>query len=382
MSAVLKDLRPVYVLGVGMHRYQFASDTPYIAMGLTALRAALADAGIAFPAVQSAWFGTTGLGMAAGRILFRHIGSTGLAVQQVENASASGSFAFADACLEVASGRAEISLALGVDKYGDQKRAVLKEGINRLSDTAHVPLVKYALLCRTLKREKGLAAEDLAGVAVKNHNNAATNPFAQFQKPRTLEQVMGSTRVAGDLTSLQCTPRGEGAAAAIVVSEDAMRAHGLDRSRAVRVVSSTAGSETLPVGREPGSVAAARAVALRTYEEAGIAPADLDVVELHDAFSIEELLYTEAFGLCPPGEGHHYLRDGRSAVGGDCAINSSGGLIAQGHPLGPTGIGQIHEIVRQLRHENGPRQQPGAETGMAHMIGLGSVAIAHVLRRE
>ena len=106
------------------------------------------------------------------------------------------------------------------------------------------------------------------------------------------------------------------------------------------------------------------------------------MVELHDAFSIEELLYTEAFGLCPQGEGHHYLREGRSAVGGDCAINSSGGLIAQGHPLGPTGIGQVHEIVRQLRGENGPRQQPGAAIGMAHMIGLGSVAIAHILRRE
>ncbi len=382
MTRTLKDLRPVYAMGVGMHRYLFVSETPYIHMGLTAVRAALDDAGVEFPAVESAYVGTTGLGMAAGRIMFRHIGSTGLAVQQVENASASGSFAFADACLEVASGRADISLAVGVDKYGDQKRAVLKEGIGRLSDAAHVPLVKYALLCRTLKREKGLTAEDLAGVAVKNHNNAATNPFAQFQKPRTLEQVMGSTNVAGDLTSLQCTPRGEGAAAVLVVSEDAIRAHGLDRSRAVRVISSTAGSEGLPEGREPGSVAAARNVALKTYEEAGIAPADLDVVELHDAFSIEELLYTEAFGLCAQGEGHRYLRDGRSEVGGECAINSSGGLIAQGHPLGPTGIGQVHEIVRQLRGENGVRQQPGAEVGMAHMIGLGSVAIAHILRRE
>ena len=382
MPARLTDLRPAYVLGVGMHRYQFASETPWIEMGLTALRAALADAGLEFPAVETAYVGTTGIGMAAGRVMLRHIGSTGLAVRQLENASASGSFAFADACLAVASGRTEVALAIGVDKYGDQKRAVLKEGIARLSDTHHVPLVKYALLCRTLKREKGLRAEDLAGVAVKNHGNAASNPFAQFQKPRTLEQVMGATRVAGDLTSLQCTPRGEGAAAAIVVSEDAIRAHGLDRARAVRVIASAACSERLPQGREPGSVAAARDAAFAAYEEAGVVPRDLDVVELHDAFSIEELLYTEAFGLCPEGQGHHYLREGRSEVGGNCAINSSGGLIAQGHPLGPTGIGQIHEIVRQLRHENAPRQQPGAELGMAHMIGLGSVAIAHILRRE
>jgi acetyl-CoA acetyltransferase len=382
MKARLKDLRPVYVVGIGMHRYQFPSETPYIRMGLTALRAALADAGLGFPDVESAHVGTTGCGMAAGRIMFRHIGSTGLAVQQVENASASGSFAFANACLEVAAGIRNVSLAIGVDKYGDQKRAVMKEGINRLSDTSTIPLVKYALLCRTLAREKGLSAEDLAMVGWKNHNNAATNPFAQFQKPRTLEQVLNSTRVAGDLTSLQCTPRGEGAAAAIVASEDAIGALGLDRNRAIRVLSSTAGSEPLTTGREPGSVSAAREVAHRTYEEAGITPRELDVVELHDAFSIEEILYTEAFGLCPEGEGHHYLREARSAVGGECAINSSGGLIGQGHPLGPTGIGQIHELVRQLRAENGVRQQKDAKIGMAHMIGLGSIAIAHVLRRD
>lgn len=382
MTVTLKDLRPVHVIGVGMHRYQFPSDTPYIHMGLTALRAALADAGMEFPAIQAAHVGTTGCGMAAGRVMLRHIGSTGLAVQQIENASASGSFAFANACLEVASGLRDVALAIGVDKYGDQKRAVTKEGVNRLSDTSTIPLVKYALMCRTLAREKGLTAEDLATVGWKNHNNAATNPYAQFQKPRTLEQVLNSTRVAGDLTALQCTPRGEGAAAAIVVSEDAIRDLGLDRGRAIRVVSSTAGSEPLSRDREPGSIKAARNVALRTYAEAGITPRELDVVELHDAFSIEEILYTEAFGLCGPGEGHHFLREGRSAVDGDCAINTSGGLIAQGHPLGPTGIGQIHEIVRQLRGENGNRQRKNARIGMAHMIGLGSVAIAHVFRND
>lgn len=382
MSITLKEMRPVYVIGVGMHRYQFPSETPYIHMGLAAIRAALTDAGLEFPAVESAHVGTTGCGMAAGRVMLKHIGSTGLAVSQIENASASGSFAFANACLEVASGRRNVVLAVGVDKHGDQRRAVLKEGIGRLSDTSTVPLVKYALLCRTLKREKGLTAEDLAMVGWKNHNNAATNPFAQFQKTRTLEQVLNSTPIAGDLTSLQCTPRGEGAAAALVVSEEAIRALGLDRSRAVRVLASVAGSEPLSQDREPGSQKAARDIALRSYAEAGIGPRDLDVVELHDAFSIEEILYSEAFGLCEPGTGHHYLREGRSAINGDCAINSSGGLIAQGHPLGPTGIGQIHEITRQLRGENGPRQHHNARLGMAHMIGLGSVAIAHILARD
>ena len=378
---VLRDMRPVYVVGVGMHRYQFASDTNYIHMGLTALRAALKDAGLAFPDVESAFVGCTGIGMAAGRILFSHIGWTGLAVTQVENASASGSSAFQLACLEVASGRREVSLALGVDKFGDQVRAVAKEGVNKLSDTATIPLVKYALLAEYLKKEKGLTAEDLALVASKNHTNASKNPFAQFQKPRTVEQVLAANTVAGTTTSLMCCPRGEGAAAAIVCSEEAIRRLGIT-AEPIRVTASALQSEKPQVGRDIPSVTLAQEVTEKVYAEAGITADDLDCVELHDAFAIEEILYTETFGLAPKGAGQHFLREGGSAIGGKCCVNSSGGLIGQGHPLGPTGIGQIHEIVNQLRGGNGVRQQPDAKIGMAHMIGLGSIAIAHILQKE
>jgi len=378
---VLKDLRPVYVVGVGMHRYQFASDTNYIHMGLTALRGALTGAGLEFPQIESAFVGCTGIGMAAGRIMFNHIGSTGLAVTQCENASASGSSAFQLACLEVASGRREVSLALGVDKYGDQVRAINKEGINRLSDTAPIPLVRYALLAEYLKKEKGLKPEDLAMVASKNHTNGAKNAYAQFQKARTVEDVLNAKPIMGDFTSPMCTPRGEGAAAAIVCSEDALKDLGIT-GEPIRVLSSTLQSERPQVGREMGSVAVARAVAEKTYEEAGITAKDLDVVELHDAFAIEELLYVETFGLCPTGEGHFWIRSGAAEINGECAVNTSGGLLAQGHPLGPTGIGQVHEIVLQLRGQAGPRQHDGAKTGMAHMIGLGSISIAHVLRKD
>jgi acetyl-CoA acetyltransferase len=380
--AVLRDLRPVYVVGVGMHRYQFASDTNYIDMGLTATRGALADAGIAFDAVESAYVGCTGIGLAAGRIMFNHIGSTGLAVTQVENASASGSSAFQLACFEVAAGLRDCAIAVGVDKYGDQVRAAGKEGVGKLSDTANIPLIRYAIMAEHLKKAKGLTQEDLALVASKNHTNAATNPFAQFQKPRTVEQILASTLVAGSTTSLMCTPRGEGAAAAIVCSEEGIRRLGLGGGKPIRVLSSVLQSEKPQVGRELPSVTVAQTVADKAYAEAGITSDQLDVVELHDAFAIEEILYTETFGLAPKGEGQLFLRDGGSAIGGKCCVNSSGGLIAQGHPLGPTGIGQIHEIVHQLRHENGPRQQPDAKTAMAHMIGLGTIAIAHIFQRD
>ncbi len=233
-----------------------------------------------------------------------------------------------------------------------------------------------------LKKEKGLTQEDLALVASKNHTNGSKNPYAQFQKPRTVEQVLNSTLVAGTTTSLMCTPRGEGGAAAIVCSEEGIRRLGIDGGKPIRVLSSVLRSEEPQVGRELPSVTVAQTVAEQAYAEAGITTGDLDCVELHDAFAIEEILYTETFGLAPKGEGQHFLRDGGSAIGGRCCVNSSGGLIAQGHPLGPTGIGQVHEIVRQLRGENGPRQQPDARTGMAHMIGLGTIAIAHVLQRD
>ena len=369
----------VYVVGIGLHPYGFPSDTPYTQLGLAAVRAALADAGLAWKQVQSAYVGTTSIGMAAGRVMFRHLGSTGLAVTQVENASASGSFAFRQACMEVAHGISDVVLAMGVDKHGDGRRAANKDGLERLSPTATIPAVKFALMARTYLRERGAGVAAMAQVAVKNHGNAARNPYAQFRKPRTLEQVLASPKVAGDLTVQQCCPRGEGAAAVLLVSGRALQRLGLDPRRCVRVRASVATSERDEQRYGDGPVELVGSSARQACEQAGIAPTQLDLLELHDAFSVEELLYSEAIGVCDAGEGAAYLARGDSQIGGRCAINASGGLIGMGHPLGPTGIGQIAEIVRQIRGEAQGRQHPDARWGMAHMIGLGSVAIAHVL---
>lgn len=254
-----------------------------------------------------------------------------------------------------------------------------------LSPTTQIPLIKFALLARRWMREYGLSVEALAQVAVKNHCNAALNPFAQFQKPRTLEQVLASPKIAGDLTALQCTPRGEGAAAVVLASERAVKKLGLDKRRLVRVLSSVSVSEQLRQGDDgihsmPAMVEMVGKSARLALERASIAPSELDLIELHDAFSVEELIYSEAIGVCETGGGADYLLSGRSSIGGKCAINASGGLIGMGHPLGPTGIGQIAEITRQIRGEAQARQHPGARTGLAHMVGLGSVAVAHVLQ--
>src|SRR3990167_5171650 len=182
----------VFIAGIGLHPYQFPTETPYTELGLTAVRAALLDSGLAWDRVQSAYVGTTSIGMAAGRVMLRHLGSTGLAVTQVENASASGSFAFRQACMEIATGMSDVVLAVGVDKHGDGRRAANKNGLESLSDTANLPPVKFAMMARTYLRERGASVAEMAAVAVKNHGNAALNPFAQFRKPRTLEQVLAS----------------------------------------------------------------------------------------------------------------------------------------------------------------------------------------------
>jgi acetyl-CoA acetyltransferase len=381
MSKTLRELRPVYVVGIGWHRYQNPSETSYVTLGLTAIRAALADAKLDWPLVESSYIGTGLLGMAAGRAMLKHLGASGKPLVHVENASASGSAAFRHACIEVAAGISDVALAIGCDKRNPIVRGFTRTGIGNLADDAIVPFTHFALLTNEYATRHRVKPEDIALVAVKNHGNGAKNPHAQRQKVRTLEEILTGKPISGTLTALQCCPVGEGAAAAIVASEDAIKRYNLEASRAIRVASSAAASE------RPGAASDADATLTRetmqaAMRDAGITPRELDVLEMHDAFTIEELLYTEASGLCAEGTAVHALKSGEFDIGGRCAVSPSGGLIAMGHPIGPTGIGQIGELTLQLRGEAGARQQPNARTGLAHMVGLGSVCYAHVLRKD
>jgi acetyl-CoA acetyltransferase len=242
-----------------------------------------------------------------------------------------------------------------------------------------IPAASFAMMASAYMHRYGATPEDLARVSVKNHGNAANNPFAHFQKPRTLEQVLADPPIAGCLTRLQCCPIGDGAAAVLVASDAAIERLRLARGRALRVLASVSTSERLYEPGEWATVELTRETVARAYDEARIGPRDLDVVEVHDAFSIEEILYTEALGLCDTGQGAAYLAAGKSAIGGECAVSASGGLLAMGHPLGPTGIGQVCEVTRQLRGEAGKRQQPKARIGLTHMVGVGQVCVVHVL---
>lgn len=384
MAKTLAQMRPVYVVGVGWHRYQSVSETPYVTLGLTAVRAALADAGIAWPEVESAYMATALLPMAPGRPMLRHLGATGLPIVHIENASASGSAAFRQACMDVASGLSDVVLAVGVDKPGGAPvaRGEQFSGIGHLADDAIVPFTHFALLADQYAQRWGVSHDDLARVAVKNHGNGAKNPNAQRQQARTLEEVLGGRAVSGRLTTLQCTPVGEGAAAVIVASEEAIRRLGIAADKPVRVTGSAARSQRVydePTRFDANLTAETAQLAIA---ESGLRADQFDIVELHDAFTVEEVEYVEAMGMCGPGQAVPLLKDGAWDIGGRCAVNPSGGLIAMGHPIGPTGLGQIGEITLQLRGAAGPRQHPGAKTGLAHMVGVGAVCYVHTLQRD
>jgi len=244
-----------------------------------------------------------------------------------------------------------------------------------------LPVTHFALLASRYMHDTGVTAEQIAGVAVKNSRNAALNPYAQRPKARTLQEVLAPPQISGIFTRLQCCPIGEGAAAALIVSDAAIDRLDLDRDRAVRIRSSALRSETFYGTRNFDAALTAETTGL-ALERAGVSADDVDLVELHDAFTVEELLYVEAMGLCQRGQAAPALSAGEFDIGGRVAVNTSGGLLGMGHPIGPTGVGQIAELTTQLRGEAGPRQHPGARVGLAHMVGVGAVCAVHVLSRN
>ena len=381
MTKTLSDMRPVYVVGIGFHRYQFMSDTTYVTLGLTAIREALADAAIEWPAIESAYIAKALLPMAPGRAMLRHLGTTGIPLVHIENASASGSAAFRQACIEVASGISDVSLAIGVDKPALVGLGESLAGIPNLANDAIVPFTHFALLADQYARRSNVSVEDTALVAVKNHKNGSKNPYAQHQKERSLDDILGGKRISGSFTSLQCTPVGEGAAAVIIASEEGIKRLGIDAGRAIRVTASACKSQNLYDQPSRYDALLTQETTARAFADAKLKPSDIDVLELHDAFTVEELEYLEAMGIAGDGEAIHLLKDGAFDIGGKCAVSPSGGLISMGHPIGPTGIGQIGEITRQLRGEASARQQPNARKGLAHMVGIGAVCYVHILEK-
>jgi acetyl-CoA acyltransferase len=361
-------MREVAILGVGAHPTGQFTDKPLKDLAYTAIWGALDDAGVAPGDIEVAYVGNslggllTGQEGVRGQVVLQHSGITGIPVVNVENACASAATALRGAWLEVASGAADVAIAVGVEKMfvGDTARS-----ISALSSVSELDLSQLGMQFTTsyaihpkinLKakmREYGWTRADFAKPAVKNSFNGSLNPLAQHRKPLSIDEVVGSRIVVDPLTLFMCASISDGAAAAVLCATD--RAARFTGKRPIRIAGCVlrSGLYRLPDDDRPDSATiAAQAV----YEQAGIGPQDLQAIELHDAMAPAELMLYERLGLCAPGEGPRLIDDGTTTLRGRVPVNPSGGLCSRGHPVGATGLLQIAELVWQMRGEAGERQ--------------------------
>lgn len=371
-------MRDVAVAGVGHVPFGRHDGATGPDLGVDALRRALQDAGLDWESVDLVVAGSIAGGLLETWEMVRRLHWTGVAALTVENASATGSTAFSEAVLAVAAGRCDAAVAVGFEQLGPMGLTGLfvSDSPSLVAVSALLPTTAFALVMRQRMHELGEPEVASAQVAAKNFAHGLANPAAQRHKDVTVDDVLASPLVAEPIRRLHCCPVGAGAAAVVVVpSADA-------GSDAVGVRASVTQSDRYhPAGVFVPDLDATGRVARAAYEHAGIRPDDLDVVELHDAFAVEELVYYEQLGLCARGEAAALVEAGATVVGGEVAVNPSGGLLARGHPGGPTGIAQIVEIVEQLRGRAAGRQQHDARVGLAQMIGAGGVCVVHILGR-
>ncbi|MBI2800349.1 MAG: lipid-transfer protein [Gammaproteobacteria bacterium] len=384
----------INVIGVGMTVFKTPKHSdPYPVMGSAAIRAALEDAGIAYVAIEQAYAAYVYGDSCSGHRVVYEAGLTGIPIFNVNSNCSSGSSALYLARQALLSGAAECVLAVGFEQMSPgalneawQDRPTplerfLEVAKKKLGDST-VPMAPrlFGAASREYVETYGMKPATLASIPVKARRHAAHNPRAVFTEPLTVEQVLASPSVCDPLTRFQCCPPTCGAAAAVLCTDEFAKRHGIKPG--VRIVgqalvtdmpTSFADSAMDAVGRDMGRQAATKA-----YAQAGIGPVDIDVVELHDCFSINEVLAYEALGLCAEGGAAEFIERGDNTYGGRYVTNPSGGLISKGHPLGATGLAQCFELVTQLRGRAERRQVDGARVGVAHNIGLGGACVVSV----
>lgn len=376
----------VSVLATAMTPFADHRDRTLVDLATEAGLGVLADAGIDLRGVGEAYVGSMLAPPMLGVRIVKQLGLTGLPVVTVEAASASGLVAFREATFAVASGRCDVALALAYE-HG-MRRLPGSGGITPGYESLMASPASFALWASRRMEERGTRPEHLAAVAAKSWNAARDNPLAYHRADHvvTPEEVLASPVVASPLTQMMGAPMGGGAAAALVARDDVVR-----RLRPgeplVRVLSTALVTETwdpgwIALGPSVGPPGMTAAVAKRAYEAAGVGPEELDLALVHDSWVNEELEYYEQLGLCGSGEAEKLVEEGATALGGRIPVGTDGGLVARGHPIGPTGLAQVHEVALQLRGGAGPRQVEGARTALAHLVGGGSSAVVTLFQGE
>jgi len=369
--------KPVYIAGAAMTPFgRHAASMQDLTQD--AVLKALADAGVELNEPQAFYACNVFGGMVLGQVLLRDLGLSGLPIYNVENACASGATGVHLACHALQAGIYDTVVVFGVEKLtalgGGTIPLQRNDYMTELYARAGMALPAiYAMRATRYLHEFGVGAEALAEVAVKNRRHGSLNPFAQTRTEVTLDEVMASRMVFDPLTLLQCCPSAVDGAAALVLTTRKPQ-----QFRAVQILASViqSGRAEEPNDDILSAEITARAATL-AYRQAGVRPADIDVIELHDAFSIAELIYYNALGLCGRGEAHELLKSGATSLGGKTVVNPSGGLLAKGHPLGATGVAQMVEAVWQLQGRAGERQAEGAELALTQCTGGGIAGVDH-----
>ncbi len=379
------------ISGVGMHPFGRFADRTAVDLGAIAARDAIADAGIDRRSISAAFCATAYGGVAAGHRVLGRLAMTGGPIIDVEAGCASGGAALQLATEAVESGRHEAVLVVGIEK--------MPSGVIRSSffepwqeqAGLHPAPAYFALRAQRLLRDHGLTKDDLAALEVKNRAHGVENPDAMFRTPVTAEAVLASRLICAPLHLwMLCSPN-EGAAAVVVTRPSGPAGTAASHGRHIRIAGislrshlpgSVLGEDSPLAGIDDTAIVAPTTLAATdAYEAAGMGPGDIDVVECQDTDAARELLVWTELGLCQAGEQPALLADGSTAIGGARPINPSGGLLSKGEPLGASALGQIVELVRQLRGDAGQRQVDGAATALAHVIGRGANACVTILQR-
>ncbi len=392
--------RKVYVVGVGMTKFEKPGSRAwdYPDMAKEAGTKALEDAGIPYGEVQQAAVGYVYGESTCGQRSVYQLGLTGIPVYNVNNNCATGSTALLLGKQLVEGGIADCVLALGFEKMEKGSLGVkFTDRINPMDrhvdmmvklrgfETSPVAPQIFGNAGREHMERYGTKPEQFAKIGLKNHHHSVNNPYSQFQDEYTLEEILAAPMVHAPLTKLQCCPTSDGAAAAVLASEEFVRRHSLE-GKAVEIIGQAMVTDTPDTFERKSSITLigsemTRLAAQRVYEQTGLGPEDVDVIELHDCFSTNELITYEALGLCPEGQGGKLIDEGAVTYGGQWLVNPSGGLISKGHPLGATGLAQCSELCWQLRGEAGGRQLPGAKIALQHNIGLGGAVVVSMYRK-
>jgi acetyl-CoA acetyltransferase len=361
--------RRVAVVGAGLVPFGKHEDASLEELGSTAAESALGEAGLEVNQVGAVFSANVLGGGGAGQRILARTGVHGIPVVNVENACASGTTAVHLARLAVAAGQHDAVLVVGAEKMtGKFQGGITLDRTDRPTLLGLTMPAIYALNAQRYAHDNAIDLDDFAEVSVKNRAAGARNPQAMFRKPVTRAEVLGARPVADPLTLLQCCANADGAAAIVVVAEHAVASQ---HDPVWLLGSGLASGSPIGPSTEFGTSLLSRLAAQQAYAAAGVAAADIDFAEVHDAFTIGEITSVEGLGLASLGKAVHAVLDGELSLGGRVPVNVSGGLLSKGHPVGATGVGQVVELVTQLRGQAGDRQITGASVGLAHTVGGG-----------